>query len=94
MQGELQDVIAKLWNDARPRLLARVDALEAALARPTPPAVQVTALREAHTLIGTLGSFGRMDASNHARAAEAALQQGDDDTLALAIAALRTEIES
>jgi hypothetical protein len=34
-----------------------------------------------------------MDASNHARAAEAALQQGDDETLALAIAALRTEID-
>jgi hypothetical protein len=94
MQGELEDVIAKLWDDARPRLLARVDALEAALARPTPAGVQVKALREAHTLIGTLGSFGRMPAADAARQAEAALEQGDDEALSAAVVTLRAEISA
>jgi HPt (histidine-containing phosphotransfer) domain-containing protein len=92
MQGELDDVIAKLWTDARPRLLARVEALEAATERPNPPGVREKALREAHTLIGTLGSFGRMDAAEAARSAETALQQGDDEALCAAVATLRAEI--
>lgn len=94
MQGELEEAIARLWIDTRPRLLARVQALEAAAERPGGPGVREKALREAHTLIGTLGSFGRMQAADAARNAEAALEQGDDDALAAAAAALRAEISA
>jgi chemotaxis protein histidine kinase CheA len=92
MPGELHEVIAKLWDDARPRIAARIDALEAAAVRPTDPEAQERAAREAHTLIGTLGSFGRMEASETARTAEEALVRGDHAALAAAAATLRAEV--
>lgn len=92
MAGELQDAIAKLFNDARPRIAARIEALETAAARPDDAAAQEQAAREAHTLIGTLGSFGRMEASEIARTAEEALERGDHAALAAAAAQLRAEL--
>lgn len=89
MQGELQEALAKLWEDARPRLLARVEALEAAVAEPGVGDVHERARIEAHTLIGTLGSFGRVDLADTARAAEAGLESGDHEAVARAAAALR-----
>jgi len=94
MHGELHEVIAKLWDDARPRLLARVEALEAAAAGPGDPTLHDKAVIEAHTLIGTLGSFGRTGASETARAAEDALTRHDDEALARCAASLRAEIEA
>jgi len=79
---ELQAAIAALWVDARPRLLARVEALEAE----SDPA---RALIHAHTLAGTLGSFGLADASAAARSAERALEAGDRDAFTAAVAELR-----
>jgi hypothetical protein len=89
MDSDLHDMIAKLWADARPRLGARVESLEAVVARPHDDAARSRALLDAHTLIGTLGSFGRMDASNAARAAEQALETRDDEALREAVSALR-----
>ena len=90
--ADLQGAIAALWNDARPRLLARVDALEHAASGPFDPAARDHALIEAHTLAGTLGAFGRMDASDAARAAEHALEAADRDALASAVRTLRSLI--
>jgi hypothetical protein len=79
--GDLQGAIAALWEQARPRLLARVDALEREGAR-----------TEAHTLAGTLGTFGRADAAEAARAAERAIEAGDREALAEAVRRLRASI--
>jgi Hpt domain-containing protein len=87
--ADLQGAIAALWNDARPRLLGRVDALESAVTGPFDTAARDRALIEAHTLAGTLGAFGRMDASEAARAAERAVQAVDRDALAEAVRTLR-----
>ena len=90
MSDEVEAVVAKLFNDARPRLLARVEALEAAAAGSR--ALHERAAIEAHTLIGTLGAFGRAEASETARAAEQALERDDQPALAAAAAALRAEV--
>ena len=87
--ADLQGAIAALWNDARPRMLARVDALDSALSGPFDDSARDHALIEAHTLAGTLGAFGRMDASDAARDAERALEAADRDALASAVRALR-----
>jgi hypothetical protein len=87
--ADLQGAIAALWNDARPRLLARVDALDSAVSGPFDAAARDHALIEAHTLVGTLGAFGRMDASETARAAEHAIEAADRDGLADAVRTLR-----
>ncbi len=79
---ELQAALAALWADARPRLLARVEALAT---EPDP----AKALIHAHTLAGTLGSFGLADASAAARAAERAVEAGDQVTFTAAVAELR-----
>jgi hypothetical protein len=87
---DLEGAIAALWNDARPRLLKRVDALESAARSPLDASARDHALIEAHTLTGTLGAFGRMDASDAARAAEHALEAADRDALAEAVRTLRS----
>jgi len=87
--ADLKRMIAALWDDARPRLLARVETLEALIAGPLTAADQQLAYAEAHTLTGTLGAFGRVDASAAARAAEQAAQDGDRAALAAAVRALR-----
>jgi HPt (histidine-containing phosphotransfer) domain-containing protein len=87
--ADLQGAIAALWDGARPRLLARVVALESAASGPFGEGERDRALIEAHTLAGTLGAFGRMDASEAARAAERALEAADRAALAEAVRTLR-----
>jgi HPt (histidine-containing phosphotransfer) domain-containing protein len=84
---ELQAAIAALWADARPRMMARVEALE----REPDPAKAVV---HAHTLAGTLGSFGLSEASEAAREAERAATAGDRDALAAATRSLRAALET
>ncbi|MBE2318965.1 Hpt domain-containing protein [Solirubrobacter sp. CPCC 204708] len=91
---ELQAVIAAMWANARPRLLARVEALEAAVAADLRDPERETALLQAHTLVGTLGTFGRPVASDSARAAEVALEAGDRDAVCAAVEKLRAQIEA
>lgn len=91
---ELQAVIAEMWANARPRLLARVEALEAAVAADLADAERDHALVQAHTLVGTLGTFGRPVASDAARAAEHALEAGDREGVCAAVVTLRAEIDA
>jgi hypothetical protein len=86
---DLQGAIAALWDNARPRLLARVDALESAATGPFGERERDRALIEAHTLAGTLGAFGRMDGTEAARAAERAIEAADRDALGDAVRTLR-----
>ena len=71
---DLQETIAALYRDAAPRLRERFAHLEQALAAGDVE----TAAAEAHTLTGTLGTFGRHDASDAARGLEGALRSGGD----------------
>jgi HPt (histidine-containing phosphotransfer) domain-containing protein len=87
--ADLQGAIAALWDDARPRLAARVDALQSVAAGPFGEAERDRALIEAHTLAGTLGAFGRIDGTEAARAAEQAILAVDRDALADAVRTLR-----
>jgi hypothetical protein len=87
--ADLQSAIAALWEDARPRMLARVDALDSAASGAFGPHERDTALIEAHTLAGTLGAFGRLDGTEAARVAERALEAGDRAELAAAVQELR-----
>jgi len=91
---ELQAAIAAMWANARPRLLARVDALEAAVAADLAEPAREEALRQAHTLVGTLGTFGRPEASDAARIAETALEAGDCAAVSAAVVTLRAEVEA
>jgi HPt (histidine-containing phosphotransfer) domain-containing protein len=95
-------VIAALWRDARPRALARVEVLEAAVAAlagdgiDTPLAADAES--EAHKLAGALGTFGMPAGSTHARTLELRLAGGvapaDAPELAEAVAALRAIVEA
>jgi HPt (histidine-containing phosphotransfer) domain-containing protein len=86
---DLQRAIDALWGDARPRMIARVEALEAVAARPLAAPERVRVYHEAHSLTGTLGAFGRLEASAAAREAERAAEAGDHTALAAAVRALR-----
>lgn len=91
---ELQAVIAAMWANARSRMLARVEALEAAVAADLAGPEREHALVQAHTLVGTLGTFGRPVASDLARAAEHALEACDRAAVCAAAEKLRAEIEA
>ena len=86
---DLDAAIAALWADARPRLMVRVEALEAAAAGGLDAEERRRATIHAHTLAGTLGSFGLAGASAAARAAELALEAGDRAALTAAVSDLR-----
>jgi HPt (histidine-containing phosphotransfer) domain-containing protein len=83
---EFQAAIAALWADARPRVLARVEALATESDRER-------AAVHAHTLAGTLGSFGFTEASAAAREAERAVAAGDRAALTAAVARLRAVMD-
>jgi HPt (histidine-containing phosphotransfer) domain-containing protein len=91
---DLDAAIAALWADARPRLMVRVDALEAAATGELDEVEWRRASVHAHTLAGTLGSFGFPGATAAARAAEAALVAHDRAALAAAVSDLRAALSS
>ena len=94
--------VAALWEDARPRALARVDAIEDAVAALMSGALagelRERARGEAHKLAGALGTFGVPDGSTIARELERRLeappQQADAPALAERVLALRRAIEA
>ena len=94
--------IAALWDEARPRALARVDAVEDAVAALMGGALDDEtrdgARREAHKLAGSLGTFGVPEGSTIARELErrfeGAPQQADAPALAEQVIALRRAIEA
>lgn len=83
-----------MWASARPRLLARVEAIQAAVAADLADAEREQALVQAHTLVGTLGTFGRPKASDAARDAETALERCDRAAVSAAVERLRAQIEA
>lgn len=83
-----------MFASARPRMLARVEALEAAVAADLREPERAEALIQAHTLVGTLGTFGRPEASDAARLAESGLESRDRDVVCAAVERLRAEIEA
>ena len=99
--ADLQDAIAALWVDARPRTISRIETLEGAIAALIAGAIDDgladRARREAHKLAGSLGTFGMPEATQHARAVEHALEAGARRDAAPALAqhvtALRRIVE-
>jgi HPt (histidine-containing phosphotransfer) domain-containing protein len=91
---ELEAAIAAMWVSARPRLLGRVEAIEAAVVADLAAAELEHALVQAHTLVGTLGTFGRPEASDAARTAEGALERRDCAAASAAAERLRVLIEA
>jgi hypothetical protein len=92
--GDLEAALAAMWVDARPRLLARVEVLEAAAGGALIGPERSHAAQEAHPLAGTLGSVGRADGTAAARSAERAIEAADGVALAAAARSLRAVIES
>jgi len=90
--ADLQSAVEALWEDARPRLLKRVEALEAIARGPFGEAERARGLVEAHTLAGTLGAFGRGAGSDAAREAERALAADDAQALTAAVRGLREAV--
>ncbi|MEC4805280.1 MAG: response regulator [Jaaginema sp. PMC 1079.18] len=78
-QPVLDPTIAAIWERHRPKYRDRLAAIERAIAALThnhlTPELQATAQQEAHTLAGSLGSFGFSDASIQARTIETQLQR-------------------
>jgi hypothetical protein len=90
--ADLPRAIEALWDQARPRLLARVEALEAIAHGPFGAAERARAHVEAHTLAGTLGAFGRGLGSDAAREAERAIAACDVPALSSAVRGLREAV--
>jgi HPt (histidine-containing phosphotransfer) domain-containing protein len=69
------EIVARLWQQFHPLVVQRVELLQAHVAG-DPAAPREEALRVAHDLAGSLGSYGRPEGSELARAIEAALRDG------------------
>jgi HPt (histidine-containing phosphotransfer) domain-containing protein len=99
---DLEATIAALWRDAQPRVMARVEVVEAALAALRSGGLDAEladeARREAHKLAGALGTFGMPGGTDLARTVERRLEAGlcPDDESALAAEAreLRRIVEA
>jgi len=76
--GGLETAMGALWQDARPRVLARIATIEEAgvalAAGDLNSELAARAREEAHKLAGALGTFGLPGGSDHARAVEQRLQ--------------------
>jgi diguanylate cyclase (GGDEF)-like protein len=74
----LTAAVQQLWEQARPGALARMDAIDDAVAAVMAGALtdeqRDHARREAHKLAGSLGTFGLRDATGHAAALETAFE--------------------
>ena len=98
---DLQAAIAALWRDAWPRTIRRVETLEEAVAALGAGTLDddlgERARHEAHTLTGSLGTFGMPAGSDHARALEQRLENGvgseDAPAIAQHVSALRRIVE-
>jgi HPt (histidine-containing phosphotransfer) domain-containing protein len=73
----VDDQLDEIWRRARPRMLARVDAIERAIdaldAGADPEAVR-TGSAEAHKIAGLAGTFSLQDATRLARSLEHTLE--------------------
>lgn len=96
------DLVERLWQQRRPSVVARVEALVAAvgvLGLETNVCDIDQIEREAHRLVGTVGTFGFLAAAEHARRIELAVASGafrrQEDRLDLTAwaTALRSELD-
>jgi HPt (histidine-containing phosphotransfer) domain-containing protein len=71
-----QDILRRVWEKRRGDVLARVDAIDAALADGRDDEAREEGRRQAHMLAGSAGTFGFPEASALARALELTLESG------------------
>lgn len=67
------DVLDAIWTRHRGEVMARLDAIERAVARDADPGLRSEGWRAAHQLAGTLGTFGFTRGTDLARQLEARL---------------------
>lgn len=70
MSDDTAEILRRVWASRRDDVLARVDAIDAALADGRDDATREEGRRQAHMLAGSAGTFGFPDASRIARALE------------------------
>lgn len=73
---DLEATIAALWRDAQPRVLERVEVVEAALAALRAGGLDEELADEAHKPAGALGTFGMPGGTDLARTVERRLAAG------------------
>jgi HPt (histidine-containing phosphotransfer) domain-containing protein len=73
----LDAALQRIWERARPRLLARVDAIDYAIAALDDAERVKTGRAEAHKIAGLAGTFGLGEASRLARSIERQLEAGE-----------------
>ena len=74
MSDDTAEILRRVWARRRDDVLARVDAIDAALADGRDDAAREEGRRQAHMLAGSAGTFGFPVASEVARALERALE--------------------
>lgn len=98
----ISPAIAQVWERHRARYCDRIAVLEEAISllasHPLSPELRDRAMREAHTLAGSLGSFGFQTASEKSRAIERLLQAESPRShfpqLSTLVTALRQDLET
>jgi HPt (histidine-containing phosphotransfer) domain-containing protein len=71
---DTSEILRRVWERRRGDVLARVDAIDAALAEDRDDAARQEGRRQAHMLAGSAGTFGFPVASQIARALEHTLE--------------------
>ena len=74
VSDDTSEILRRVWARRRGDVLARVDAIDAALADGRDDAVREEGRRQAHMLAGSAGTFGFPDASRIARELEHTLE--------------------
>jgi hypothetical protein len=82
----LDDALAAIWQRAQPRLVARLDLIDTAVAAlhrgDLDPDLAESARSEAHKIAGLIGTFGLHDGTDLARVLEHGLEPGASPDLA------------
>ena len=73
----LDAALQRIWERAQPRLLARVDAIDHAIAALDDSERVASGRAEAHKIAGLAGTFGLGEASRLARSIEDQLEGGE-----------------
>jgi HPt (histidine-containing phosphotransfer) domain-containing protein len=73
----LDAALQRIWERAQPRLLARVDAIDGAIAALDDSATVAAGRAEAHKIAGLAGTFGLGEATRLARSIEHQLEAGE-----------------
>ncbi|WP_432571974.1 Hpt domain-containing protein [Kineococcus sp. SYSU DK005] len=91
----MRALTADLWEQLRPLVRARLSQLDEWVARGQGLAGRAEAVRTAHNLSGSLGSYGRHDGSRVARELERALLEDASPALVVdLVAALHRAVDA